>query len=137
MVCVRRLSTAALIFALALPGCRSASVQSTAQTMVADRLFFGRDIPAGGTVSDVDWAQFLSSVITPRFPEGLTIWQASGQWRDPRGNVVREPVFIVEIFHEKSAEIDASIAAIAAEYTRRFGQDAVLRATSGSQIVFY
>ena len=105
--------------------------------MVSDRLFFGRDIPAGGTVSDVDWAQFLATVVTPRFPEGLTIWQASGQWRDPRGNIVREPVFIVEIFHEKSDAIDASIAAIAAEYKKRFGQDAVLRAISGSQIVFY
>ncbi|HEY8182048.1 MAG TPA: DUF3574 domain-containing protein [Thermoanaerobaculia bacterium] len=134
---MRRLSTAALIFALALPGCRSAAVHTSAQTMVSDRLFFGRDIPAGGTVSDVDWAQFLATVITPRFPEGLTIWQANGQWRDPRGNIVREPVFIVEIFHQKSDAIDASIAAIAAEYKKRFGQDAVLRAISGSQIIFY
>lgn len=105
--------------------------------MVADRLFFGRDIPAGGTVSDVDWAQFLGTVVTPRFPKGLTIWQANGQWLDPRGNVVREPVFVVEIFHEKSDQVEASIAAIAAEYKRRFGQDAVLRATSGTQVVFY
>jgi len=134
---MRRLSAAALIFALTLPGCRSATVHTSAQTMVSDRLFFGRDIPAGGTVSDVDWAQFLATVVTPRFPEGLTIWQASGQWRDPRGNIVREPVFIVEIFHEKSDAIDASIVAIAAEYKKRFGQDAVLRAISGSQIVFY
>jgi len=105
--------------------------------MVADRLFFGRDIPAGGMVSDVDWAQFLATVITPKFPNGLTIFQANGQWLDPRGNLVREPVFVVEVFHEKSDAIDASIAAIAAEYKKRFGQDAVLRATSGSQIVFY
>jgi hypothetical protein len=126
-----------LILTLALSGCRTAVVQTPAQTMVADRLFFGRDIPAGGTVSDVDWAQFLATVITPKFPNGLTIWQANGQWLDPRGNVVREPVFVLEVFHEKSDAIDASIAAIAAEYKKRFGQDAVLRATSGSQIVFY
>jgi uncharacterized protein DUF3574 len=126
-----------LILALAVSSCRTAAVQTPAQTMVADRLFFGRDIPAGGTVSDVDWAQFLATVITPRFPEGLTIWQANGQWLDPRGNIVREPVFIVEIFHEKSDKVEASIVAIAVEYKKRFGQDAVLRATSGSQIVFY
>jgi hypothetical protein len=126
-----------LIFALAASSCRTAVVQTPAATMVADRLFFGRDIPAGGTVSDVDWAQFLATVITPKFPNGLTIWQANGQWLDPRGNVVREPVFVLEVFHEKSDAIDASIAAIAAEYKKRFGQDAVLRATSGSQIVFY
>ena len=105
--------------------------------MVADRLFFGRNIPAGGTVSDVDWAQFMSTVVTPRFPKGLTVWQANGQWLDPRGIIVREPVFIVEIFHEKSDELEASIVAIAVEYKKRFGQDAVLRAVSGSQILFY
>jgi hypothetical protein len=134
---MRRLSTAALIVALALPGCRSAAVHPSAQTMVADRLFFGRNIPAGGTVSDVEWAQFLSTVITPRFPTGLTVWQANGQWLDPRGNIVREQVFIVEIFHEQNAEVEASIVAIAAEYKKRFGQDAVLRAISGSQIIFH
>ena len=134
---MRYLPVASLVLALALPGCRTAAVQTPAQTMVADRLFFGRNIPAGGTVSDVEWAQFLSAVITPRFPKGLTIWQANGQWLDPRGVVVREPVFVVEIFHEKSDAIDASIAAIAVEYKKKFGQDAVLRATSGSQILFY
>ena len=135
---MRKLSTAALLFVLALPGCRSAVVApAAAQTMVADRLFFGRNIPAGGPVSDLDWAQFLSSVVTPRFPKGLTIWQANGQWLDPRGTIVREPVFIVEIFHEQNPDTEAALVAIATEYKRRFGQDAVLRATSGSQIVFY
>lgn len=51
-------------------------------TMVADRLFLGRQIPGGGMVSDADWTAFLAEVVTPRFPEGLTVWRAEGQWLD-------------------------------------------------------
>src|SRR5262249_4797549 len=39
--------------------------------LVADRLYFGRAIPGGGSVSDAAWTKFLEEVVTPRFPEGL------------------------------------------------------------------
>ena len=122
---------AALLIALTLSACQ------TAPAILSDRLFFGRNIPAGGTVSDAQWNEFLRTVVTPRFPKGLTIFQGNGQWLDPRGDVVREPVFVIEVFHDRSAAAEASIAAIAAEYKKRFGQDAVLRVTSGSVIRFY
>ena len=126
----------ALILAVAFTACQSVAVVPH-HSMVADRLFFGRNIPAGGTVTDIEWERFLRSVITPRFPKGLTIWQANGQWLDPRGEIVREPVFVVEIFHEVNDEDNVSIAAIAAEYKKRFGQDAVLRITTPSETHFY
>ena len=122
---------AALLIALTLSACQ------TAPAILSDRLFFGRNIPAGGTVSDAQWNEFLRTVVTPRFPKGLTIFQGNGQWLDPRGDVVRGPVFVIEVFHDRSAAAEASIAAIAAEYKKRFGQDAVLRVTSGSVIRFY
>ena len=126
----------ALILAVVFTACQSVAVVPH-HSMVADRLFFGRNIPAGGTVTDIEWERFLRSVITPRFPKGLTIWQANGQWLDPRGEIVREPVFVVEIFHEVNDEDNVSIAAIAAEYEKRFGQDAVLRITTLSETHFY
>ena len=127
----RYFRAAALLIALTLSACQ------TAPAILSDRLFFGRNIPAGGTVSDAQWNEFLRAVVTPRFPKGLTIFQGNGQWLDPRGDVVREPVFVIEVFHDRSAAAEASIAAIAAEYKKRFGQDAVLRVTSGSVIRFY
>ena len=43
-------------------------------------------------VSEADWNRFLDEEVTPRFPDGLTVMSASGQWRDTeRGNVVQEP----------------------------------------------
>jgi hypothetical protein len=97
--------------------------------MVVDRLFFGTNIPSGGQVSDDDWKAFVKDVVTPRFKDGLTVLEGDGQWLDPRGDVVREHVHIVEVAHKTSAEHDEAIAAIAAEYKKRFKQDAVLRVT--------
>jgi hypothetical protein len=96
--------------------------------LIADRLFFGRAIPGGGFVSEQEWAAFLAEVVTPRFPEGLTVWRAEGQWTDPRGGLVREPVMVVEILHPAGPRADTSLAEITQEYRRRFRQDAVLRA---------
>ncbi|MGH7549170.1 MAG: DUF3574 domain-containing protein [Gemmatimonadota bacterium] len=102
--------------------------------MVADRLFLGRAIPDGGSVSEEEWEVFLEEVVTPRFPEGFTAWHAEGQWTDPRGALVEEPVMVIEIVHPASAEADSAIAAIAGEYRRRFRQDAVLRVTSDARV---
>ncbi len=132
-----------LLLIVALLGCQSAkstdgpAVTPRTEALIADRLFFGRNIPSGGTVSEADWEEFLRTVVTPRFPEGLTIWRANGQWRNPRGELVKEAVFVVEVFHKKSDEVEISIATIAAEYKKRFGQGAVLRVTSESEVRFY
>src|SRR6185295_1361436 len=45
--------------------------------MVAD-LLFGRS-----RVSEANWARFLAAEVTPRFPDGFTVFDARGQWRAP------------------------------------------------------
>jgi hypothetical protein len=95
-------------------------------TVVADRLFLGRAIPTGGEVGEEQWRAFVDQVVTPRFPDGLTLWHAQGQWRDPRGTLVRENVLVLEVFHAPSATADSALDSIAREYIRRFNQDAVL-----------
>ena len=108
-----------------------------AATMVADRLFFGRAVPGGGTVSDAEWAAFLEEVVTSRFPDGLTVWRAEGRWLDEEGLIVREPVMVVEILHPPGAGADAMTATIADEYRRRFRQQAVLRVTAEARVRFF
>ena len=104
---------------------------------VADQLFFGRSIPGGGTVSDDEWAAFLREVVTPRFPSGLSVWRAEGQWLDERGTLEHEQAMVVELIHSASASMEAAIREIADEYKRRFRQEAVLRVTSPVHIRFY
>lgn len=116
----------------------SAPVASIARgDTVADRLFFGRTIPGGGVVTDEEWAAFLRDVVTPRFPDGLSVWRADGQWLDSRGALEHEQTMVVEVIHPSSPEVDAALRAIADEYKRRFRQDAVMRVTSPVHMRFY
>lgn len=129
-----RVFHAALLLAtLALSGCiavHSESItpveRSSGANTTLDRLYFGRDIPAGGQVSEAQWAAFLAEVITPRFPAGLTVWRSEGQWRDKAGKIWREPGFVLELLDPGDAASDRAVAEIIAEYKRRFAQDSVL-----------
>jgi hypothetical protein len=44
-------------------------------------LLFGRNIEGRANVSDAQWTDFLGREVTPRFPDGLTVFEAAGQWR--------------------------------------------------------
>ncbi|HET7234085.1 MAG TPA: DUF3574 domain-containing protein [Longimicrobium sp.] len=108
-----------------IPIRRAAAIGDT----VADRLYFGRNIPGGGTVSDSAFAAFVDSVITPRFPDGLTIFRADGQWRGDGGHVEREQSVVIEVVHPAGPSAEGDLREIADEYKRRFRQEAVLRVT--------
>lgn len=130
-----------LVLTLALGACAptvraSPPTAPAAAEWVADRLYFGRDIPGGGTVSDSAWAAFLAEVATPRFPAGLTVLRGEGQWRGETGAVVREPSFILEIYHGGGPEVDAALGEIAAEYKRRFRQESVMRVRTRAEVQF-
>ena len=55
-----------------------------ADRAVSELLYFGSATPEG-RVSAEDWSAFLAETVTPRFPDGLTAWPASGQWRGKAG----------------------------------------------------
>jgi hypothetical protein len=89
-------------------------------------LLFGRDIGNHVGVSEAAWTRFVAREITPRFPDGLTITNAIGQWRNPTsGRMVREPSKRVEIVLPGRADDEARLVAIAAAYKRRFHQHSV------------
>jgi hypothetical protein len=100
--------------------------------LVRDVIYFGRNRPGGGTVSDADWQRFLDEVVTPRFPSGLTVVDATGQWRGQSGVVERERSQIITVFHGGDEGSRRSVAEVAAEYKRRFQQEAVLRERSAT-----
>ena len=104
----RAVWTAALTTWAAIAACAGGAAQGPApvvrcevgdSTMVRDVLYFGRSRPAGGTVSDAEWQAFLSEVVTPRFPAGLTVVAATGQWRGENGTVEQEQSEIMTLFH--------------------------------------
>ena len=95
-------------------------------------LMFGRRIDSRfGTrsgarlgVGETSWSRFLAREVTPRFPDGLSVLDAAGQWRDPTGRVVREPSKLV-IIVTADAEAAGKVAAIVSAYKQRFHQQSV------------
>ena len=96
------------------------------RSVVNDLLYFGTAKPAG-VVSADEWGQFIDSVVTPRFPEGLTVWQALGQWKSERGLIVREASYVLNVVHPNNAAAEAAVSEIVTAYKMTFHQEAVLR----------
>jgi hypothetical protein len=106
------------------PTIRSAATES----VVAERLYFGRNRGDTLVVTDSAWAVFVNDIVSARLPDGFTFWKAEGQWRGSDGRTKREPSFVLEVVHPAgSAAVDTVIVGIVAEYKRRFRQEAVLR----------
>jgi len=127
----------ALIFASAcLPGSRSGGMNATLGPSHLERLYFGRNIADTAVVSDSAWAAFVRDVLTPRFPEGATVWEASGQWRAPNGTLVREPSYVVELLHPVTPESETQVQRVIDAYKTRFAQQAVLRMVTDVRAMF-
>jgi len=96
------------------------------EPMAQVELMFGRNIGGRFGVGEAQWSRFLAREVTPRFPDGLSVINAAGQWRDKeRGRVVREPTRLVMIVTADDAAARKKIAAIVAAYKQRFHQQSV------------
>lgn len=123
------------VMACAMTGCRSVPVGGATTvgcepgdaTMIRDVLYFGRHRPDGSTVDEVQWRSFVDDVLTPRFPDGLTIVSATGQWRGGDGTIEREPSEVVTILHAGDAAARRAIDEVIEQYKRSFAQESVLR----------
>jgi hypothetical protein len=90
-------------------------------------LYFGRDKPAGGQVSDAEWASFVTEIVTPQFPAGHSIVDAGGQYRDSSGRIVRESSKLIVIVVFDAPTHRPKVTSIVDTYVKRFGQESVLR----------
>jgi hypothetical protein len=94
-------------------------------TQVAE-LMFGRKIGDRIAVSEIAWNRFVDREITPRFPAGLTVFSAAGQWRDQGSSrIVHEPSKIVQIVLPGQDEDITRLNEIAEAYKTRFKQQSV------------
>ena len=94
--------------------------------MTQAQLFFGRNIQAGATVSDAQWRDFLDQEVTPRFPDGFSISDIAGQYRNQSGTIAREPSKQLLIVTRDITANEAKLNAIREAYKRRFSQESVL-----------
>jgi hypothetical protein len=113
-----------LLAGCAAPQPRCAGMSGDAEVTI--QLLFGRSIKGGGRIDDEAWRDFLARSVTPRFPDGLTVLEGSGQWRQrATGTIVSEPSTLVEIVTATPPETFRKLDAIRAEYRDRFAQESV------------
>jgi len=115
------------IGALAPAPCRPGS-----RLYVRVELYLG--VPRGAH-ADAAWRAFLATVVTPRFPDGLTVLEGAGQWRGPRG-IERERSRVIVILHVPDATSDRRVEDIRDAYKARFKQRSVLRVDSTACVSF-
>jgi len=86
-------------------------------------MYFGSSVKGRPFVTEQDWAQFLAAEVTPKFPDGLTVLYANGQWRSGDGRIYREAVHVLLIVFKPDAEAEGKIEAIRSAFRVQFRQE--------------
>jgi hypothetical protein len=85
----------------------------------------------GLAAAEGTWRTFLDEEVTPRFPDGFSVLDAYGQWREEAGaNILRERSKVLVIVYPDTAARRAGIEAICAAYRKRTGQTGALVVTT-------
>jgi Protein of unknown function (DUF3574) len=131
----RSLHVACALTALAalVPVCARAEgdtpCRAPARSMQAIELMFGRSVAGRLVVGEREWERFLAREITPRFPDGLSVVDAAGQYKTVEGLIAHEPSKIVIIIAPEGSETQDRIAVIEAAYKKQFRQQKVVVVT--------
>jgi hypothetical protein len=79
-------------------------------------------------VTEAEWARFMADTVTPAFPDGLTVLDGTGQWRNAAGQISREDskVLLLVLPGQDQAAAWARLAPVTATWKARFAQESVL-----------
>jgi hypothetical protein len=126
-----------LVVISAAPAGAQIACRADQKSSAVVEMMFGRKIGERIAVTNGAWARFVDREITPRFPDGLSVVDAAGQWLDPdKKRVVREPSKIVTIVLRDSEKGQAEIDAIAQAYKKQFKQQSVGVIVRGACVSF-
>ncbi|MEU0964587.1 DUF3574 domain-containing protein [Streptomyces sp. NPDC005917] len=123
----------------ALADDRPAAAPTRGKPCVETRLFFGTARPDGGAaVTDRQFTAFVDKEVTPDFPDGLTVQNGRGQWRDTHGRIEKERSYELILLYPESAAkgSDRKIEEIRRAYEKAFAQESVGRVDERAQVDF-
>lgn len=111
---------------------------ATTAGWVRTELYFGLGTADGkGGVDEAGWRAFLDKEVTPRFPDGLTVLDAYGQWQGSgQSTPERLRSKLVVLLHPDTPAQRAAIAAIRAAWKAKTGDQSVLRVTQPAEVSF-
>ena len=111
-----------------IPRALTARPSQRSQRFVRTELFFGTAAP-GDVVTEERFLAFLDAEVTPRFPDGLTLFKGHGRFTGADGVLVKEDPFVVILLHpyDRFKSNDRKIEEIRRLYKQQFAQESVLR----------
>ncbi|MFE3763917.1 DUF3574 domain-containing protein [Streptomyces sp. NPDC059104] len=145
------LAAAALLFALGGPASEAAfgtheAAAASEQTVaeegspyISTHLYFGTGRHNGNPpITEEEFMKFVADVITPRFPSGLTLQEARGQWRDKEGDINRERSYELTVMYpvREAHARNADIEYIRRLYCKTWELESVGRADMRAQVDF-
>ena len=105
--------------------------------MLVAELFFSRSVKGREPVADAEWLEFAARTITPNFPDGFTVFDGEGQWRNPQtGHVARDPTKILLVAAKRTPDLARRLSAVIDAYKARFHQQSVGLITRDSCAAF-
>ena len=108
----------------------------SSEEWVRYQMFLGRGTTSGEVVDDSAWDAFLRDSVTPRFPDGLTVVDGYGQWRDAGGEIRGERSTVLVILVPPGEDAAGRVDEISHEYEERFMQESVLRVVDQACVSF-
>lgn len=130
---------ALMLVGLVSAGCSDTDASACpegSEEFVRYELFMGRSGPDGEVVDDQAWDTFVSDIVTPRFPDGLTVLDARGQWRDSEGRILKERSKVLVILAPPGEDPGRLVDEVSDEYKSRFNQESVLEVTADACVSF-
>jgi hypothetical protein len=99
-----------------------------ALAFVRTELYFGTAKPVGA-VTETEFKKFLDDVVTPLFPDGLTVIKGDGQFKGEDGTTIKEDSFVLILLYPVDGHKTSSkhIDAIRQAYMIQHQQESVLR----------
>lgn len=125
----------ALVVAGLLAGCAAPTSKQGVSTqackvenqMQQTTLYYGLTRQGGKLITAQEWQQYVDNEVTPRFRDGLTAFDAQGQWLGSNGKVSKEPSKALMLIHSVDVQTDAKIDTLREIYKSRFAQESVMR----------
>ena len=94
--------------------------------MLVAELFFGRGMRERTPVSDAEWAEFEAQTVAPNFPDGFTVFDGEGQWRNPQsGQIISARTKILIVAATRTPDLAQRLSAVIDAYKGWFRQQSV------------
>ena len=94
--------------------------------MLVAELFFARGSMGREPLTDAEWAEFAALTITPNFPDGFTVFDGDGQWRNPQtGRIAGNRTKILLVAAPRTPDLAQRLGAVIDAYKTEFHQQSV------------